>query len=64
MPRWVALLACGLLLTGGVGLTELSNPTLVGKQAADFSLADLSGQQVSLQQFRGKPVLLSFWGYG
>jgi cytochrome c biogenesis protein CcmG, thiol:disulfide interchange protein DsbE len=29
--------------------------------ASDFSLYDLQGRQVSLKQFRGKPVMLDFW---
>ena len=33
----------------------------VGSIAPDFSLSDLSGNQVSLQQFKGKVVLLDFW---
>ncbi len=32
-----------------------------GALAPDFSLADLSGQPVSLSSFRGKVVLLDFW---
>ena len=32
-----------------------------GAPAPDFTLADLAGKQVSLQAFRGRPVLLNFW---
>ena len=32
-----------------------------GPMAADFSLSDLSGKTVSLEQYRGKIVLLDFW---
>ncbi len=31
------------------------------KQAPSFSLKDLDGKQVSLSDFRGKPVLITFW---
>jgi len=31
------------------------------KTAPDFTLKDLSGNSVSLQQYRGKVVLLDFW---
>lgn len=31
------------------------------KEAPSFSLKALSGEQVSLADFRGKPVLLAFW---
>jgi len=33
----------------------------VGDAAPDFKLADLRGTQVSLSQYRGKPVILHFW---
>ena len=32
--------------------------------AADFTLKDLAGTEVSLSDFRGRPVLLSFWAVG
>lgn len=33
----------------------------VGYTAPDFSLPDLSGKEVRLSSYRGKPVLLYFW---
>ena len=36
---------------------------MIGKPAPDFTLKDLSGNDVSLSSFRGKSVVLSFWGY-
>jgi cytochrome oxidase Cu insertion factor (SCO1/SenC/PrrC family) len=33
----------------------------VGSMVPDFQLNDLNGKQVSLKDFRGKPVLLNFW---
>ena len=33
----------------------------VGQPAPDFTLKTLDGQQVSLSQFRGQPVLINFW---
>lgn len=33
----------------------------VGKLAPDFTLLSLDGQDVSLSDFQGKPVLLTFW---
>lgn len=34
---------------------------MLDKEAADFSLKDLSGKRVSLSDFRGKVVVLDFW---
>ena len=34
---------------------------LVGKPVPDFSATDLDGNPISLQQYRGKVVLLDFW---
>ena len=35
---------------------------LWGKLVTDFSATDLDGKPISLQQYRGKVVLLDFWG--
>lgn len=35
--------------------------SLVGKQAPDFSLPDVNGNEVKLSSFRGKYVLVDFW---
>lgn len=35
--------------------------TLVEKPAPDFTLRDLRGNQVSLSDFRGQPIVLNFW---
>ncbi len=32
-----------------------------GSQGPDFTLADLNGNEVSLSDLRGQPVLLNFW---
>lgn len=34
---------------------------VVGQPAPDFTLKTLAGEQVSLSQFRGRPVLINFW---
>jgi peroxiredoxin len=34
----------------------------VGQQAPDFELTDLQGKKVRLSDFRGKAVMLNFWG--
>ena len=33
----------------------------VGDRAPDFTLSGTGGQQYSLAEFRGKPVVLVFW---
>lgn len=33
----------------------------IGSEAPDFSLSDLSGQNVSLNDLKGKAVLINFW---
>ncbi|WP_165452181.1 redoxin domain-containing protein [Paenibacillus thalictri] len=35
---------------------------VIGAQAPDFELADLNGRPVKLSDFRGKGVILNFWG--
>ncbi len=39
-------------------------PAMVGKQAPDFTLASVTGEQVSLSSLAGKPILLNFWQPG
>ncbi|MBO0778619.1 MAG: TlpA family protein disulfide reductase [Ktedonobacteraceae bacterium] len=40
--------------SGGVGLEK-------GQAAPNFTVTTISGQKVSLSDFRGKPVMLNFW---
>jgi len=61
----VLSLALALLATtascrraGPPGQTQPQEQTPV---APDFTLPDLSGNDVTLSSLRGKPVLLSFW---
>ena len=53
-----------------LGNTELANEyrikanpalALIGKTVPDFSATDLDGNPISLEQYRGKVVLLDFW---
>lgn len=39
----------------------LTPSPLVGKQAPGFTLEDLNGKDVSLDSFKGKPLLINFW---
>ena len=71
MKKVLKIITIGLIISAvfsGVlfsGCTS-SGPTLdygpeIGKLAPDFKLTGLDGQEVSLSDFRGKPVLLNFW---
>lgn len=51
-----ALFCLLLLLSCNTG----SHPPRIGSAAPDFTITD-SQHTVSLQQFRGKPVVLNFW---
>lgn len=44
-------------------LEVLRNQPVVGKPAPTFTLADTAGRGVSLNTYRGKYVLLDFWGH-
>lgn len=55
-------------LVGGLGWallrpagTEAGGSALVGQPAPPFALSALSGETVSLQAYRGRPVVLNFW---
>ena len=44
------------------GLANSSSPSnFIGQTAMDFQVKDLNGQPLSIDQFRGKVVLLDFW---
>ena len=44
-----------------VALSCVASPSLAGEQAADFTLRDINNKEVSLSDFKGKVILLSFW---
>ena len=44
-----------------VGLLGLGSGALAGETATDFTLRDINGKQVSLSDYKGKVVLMSFW---
>jgi peroxiredoxin len=60
------ILAFVLLLLDTGTCTELPSPyaieKLSGQKAPDFTLKDLNGNEVSLSSFKGKVVILNFWG--
>ena len=54
-------LVSGLVMAGcSMGFTATQGPR-PGNPAPDFQLLDLEGQNVSLSNLRGKPVLINFW---
>jgi peroxiredoxin len=58
--RWFALIAIFALLMAGTACFSGSKPPHVGLAAKDFTVQD-SDRTVSLDQFRGKIVVLNFW---
>jgi thiol-disulfide isomerase/thioredoxin len=44
-------------------LDKLRNQPTLGKEVANFSMADTAGTKHSLATYRGKYVLLDFWGH-
>lgn len=50
--------------TSGVGANDSSTvqSPLQGKPAPAFTLPDLNGKKVSLSDFKGRPLVLNFWG--
>ena len=68
MKQKRVLAACVILGFSAIMLCDCTRPpsesgttAQIGRAAPDFKLSDLSGQEISLTQFRGKIVLLDFW---
>jgi hypothetical protein len=53
-----ALLVAALGVGGGQEVAALE----IGKPAPDFTLPSTTGEKISLNQYRGKLVLLEFYG--
>jgi hypothetical protein len=58
--RYLAFVV-GLFLTGCAGL-EGSSSLGVGKPAPEIEGEDVDGKPMKLSDYRGKVVLLDFWG--
>ena len=61
---WIPALAIPIVALLGYGLTRDPNTIespLPGREAFDFSAETLSGDSLSLEELRGKVVLLNFW---
>lgn len=66
--RYVQILILGVIfIIGGYTIadslfSEQDSPPKVGEQAPDFTLPGLDQDEYSLDDFRGKTVLINFWG--
>lgn len=60
------LLLFGLIAPAGCHQAEQGRfqHNLVNKPAPDFELTALDDGKVKLSALRGKPVVITFWGYG
>jgi cytochrome c biogenesis protein CcmG/thiol:disulfide interchange protein DsbE len=60
----VAIGFLGLLIWGMLNkqpITGLSGVTMVNRAAPGFTLTTFNGNTISLQDLRGKPVVINFW---
>ena len=61
--RRKSLLVLGLLVSGLFATARVSSALDVGDKAPEFTLPATTGEKISLNQFRGKKiVLLEFYG--
>jgi peroxiredoxin len=59
IPAKLVLLAC--LALGAAGICVADAPTMVGRDAPDFTLKASNGANLRLSEFRGQVVLVNFW---
>lgn len=60
LVAWIALLA--FLVVIALGLKRLQQgPVLIGQQVPGFTLSTFDGQQYSLNDLKGKVVVVNFW---
>jgi peroxiredoxin len=57
----VWLLPAALTALGFLPLALAAVPAMVGRAAPDFALPAVAGDNVRLSEYRGQPVILSFW---
>jgi hypothetical protein len=62
--RVMTALLLGVLLAAGISVTDARVATAleIGKPAPDFTLPSTTGEKLNLSQFRGKMVLIEFYG--
>lgn len=60
----IALFSIALITVSGVQAEQFlpwKVEKLIGQKAPAFTVKDLSGRDISLSSFTGKPILLNFW---
>ncbi|WP_341805001.1 redoxin domain-containing protein [Paenibacillus turpanensis] len=59
----LAVVAIGVYTIGGsLFMSDKQEPPKAKEPMPNFTLTDASGKQVSLEDFKGKPVIVNFWG--
>jgi peroxiredoxin len=59
--RFAVLLAGAVLMLGARHPGWAASPGILGRPAPDFALPAVAGSNVRLSEYRGQPVILSFW---
>jgi peroxiredoxin len=59
--RWATLFPTVALTLGILQAAPAAPPQIIGRLAPDFALPALFGDNVRLSEYRGQPVILSFW---
>ncbi len=66
MPRWLLGLAAALLLSVHLASAQAQKHSpadlAIGKPAPEISGVDVDGVKFKLSDYRGKVVVLDFWG--
>ena len=57
---WIGVIALLVLLAVGLQRTQIQ-PVTAGEPAPDFRLTSFDGQEYSLEELRGKVVIVNFW---
>jgi cytochrome c biogenesis protein CcmG/thiol:disulfide interchange protein DsbE len=60
LAAWIAIFALLALLAFGL-LRNQEGPVTVGETAPNFTLTTFEGDQISLEDLKGKVVVLNFW---
>jgi len=60
LAAWIAIFALLALLAFGL-LRNQEGPVTIGETAPNFTLTTFNGEQISLEDLKGKVVVLNFW---